>query len=118
MVSVNRPEGGTFAGPDATPTVAMTSLIGNLALAQHIVPPLAGLRLLRTWAGVNTTTDGQCVLGPLATEPRVHVAVPGDAGYTLGPLVAAMAAAILLGRDPGFDVARFTPSRFTPAATG
>ena len=107
-----------FSGPAQAPTVEMSSLIANVALAQHIVPSLAGLRLLRTWAGVNTTTDGQCVLGALAMEPRVYVAVPGDAGYTLGPLVAEMAAAILLGRDPGFDVARFTPSRFTPAASG
>ncbi|SFK96583.1 NAD(P)/FAD-dependent oxidoreductase [Falsiroseomonas stagni] len=107
-----------FAGPDQAPTVRMESLVGNLTLAQHIVPSVRDLRLLRTWAGVNTTTDGQCVLGPLAAAPRVHVAVPGDAGYTLGPLVADMAAAILLGRDPGFDVARFTPDRFSPAASG
>jgi glycine/D-amino acid oxidase-like deaminating enzyme len=107
-----------FAGPGQAPTVEMASLVGNLALARHIVPPLGGLRLLRTWAGVNTTTDGQCVLGALATEPRVHVAVPGDAGYTLGPLVAAMAAAILLGRDPAFDVTRFTPMRFSREGNG
>jgi glycine/D-amino acid oxidase-like deaminating enzyme len=105
-------------GPEQAPGIEMSSLIGNLSLAQHIVPATRGLRLLRSWAGVNTTTDGQCVLGPLATEARVFIAVPGDAGYTLGPLVAAMAAAMLLGRDPGFDVARFTPSRFSRAASG
>ncbi|NGM23036.1 FAD-binding oxidoreductase [Roseomonas stagni] len=107
-----------FAGPDQAPTVRMDSLVQNLTLAQHIVPSVRELRLLRTWAGVNTTTDGQCVLGPLAAEPRVHIAVPGDAGYTLGPLVADMAAAILLGRDPGFPVARFTPDRFSRGASG
>jgi len=101
-----------FSGPADHPTVDPASLIGNLSLAQHIVPPIGGLRLLRSWAGVNTTTDGQCVLGPLGAEPRVHVAVPGDAGYTLGPLVADMAATLLLDRDPGFAVARFTPDRF------
>ncbi|MGK7868848.1 NAD(P)/FAD-dependent oxidoreductase [Falsiroseomonas sp. E2-1-a20] len=107
-----------FSGAQDFPTVEPASLIGNLSLAQHIVPPIGDLRLLRSWAGVNTTADGQCILGPLPGEPRVHVAVPGDAGYTLGPLVAAMAAALLLGRDPGFDVARFTAARFSPAATG
>jgi glycine/D-amino acid oxidase-like deaminating enzyme len=107
-----------FSGPRGFPTVEPASLIGNLSLAQHIVPPIGGLRLLRSWAGVNTTADGQCILGPLPGEPRVHVAVPGDAGYTLGPLVAAMAAALLLGRDPGFEVARFTAARFRPAASG
>ncbi|WP_439596900.1 NAD(P)/FAD-dependent oxidoreductase [Falsiroseomonas sp.] len=107
-----------FAGPQDFPTVEAASLIGNLSLAQHIVPPIGGLRLLRSWAGVNTTADGQCILGPLPQEPRVHVAVPGDAGYTLGPLVASMAAALLLGRDPGFATDRFTPGRFSRAASG
>lgn len=101
-----------FSGPNEFPTVEPASLVGNLALAQHVVPRIGQLRLLRTWAGVNTTTDGQCVLGALPGYARAFVAVPGDAGYTLGPLVGAMAAAIVAGRDPGFDVAPFTPARF------
>jgi glycine/D-amino acid oxidase-like deaminating enzyme len=101
-----------FAGPDRFPTVDPASMIGNLSLAQHIVPRLGALRVIRTWAGVNTTADGQCILGALPGWPSVFVAVPGDAGYTLGPLVGRMAAAMLRGADPGFDVARFTPARF------
>jgi glycine/D-amino acid oxidase-like deaminating enzyme len=101
-----------FTGPDDFPTVEPDSLIGNLSLAQHVVPRLARLRLLRTWAGVNTTTDGQCVLGAVPGHPNAFVAVPGDAGYTLGPLVGDMAAAIMLGRDPGFDVTPFGVERF------
>lgn len=101
-----------FAGADAFPTVSIESMIGNLSLAQHIVPRLGGLRVIRTWAGVNTTADGQCILGALPGAANVFAAVPGDAGYTLGPLVGRMVAAIAFGRDPGFDVARFTPARF------
>jgi glycine/D-amino acid oxidase-like deaminating enzyme len=104
-----------FSGPDQFPAVNPASMIGNLSLAQHIVPKLGALRVLRTWAGVNTTADGQCILGALPGWPDVFVAVPGDAGYTLGPLVGRMAAQIALGKDPGFDIARFTPSRFSPA---
>jgi glycine/D-amino acid oxidase-like deaminating enzyme len=101
-----------FTGSDRFPTVDPASMIGNLSLAQHIVPKLGALRVIRTWAGVNTTADGQSILGPLPGWPAVIVAVPGDAGYTLGPLVGRMAAMIALGRDPGCDVARFTPARF------
>lgn len=101
-----------FNGPERFPTVDPASMIGNLALAQHIVPKLGALRVIRTWAGVNTTADGQCILGPLPGHANILVAVPGDAGYTLGPLTGRMAAMIALGRDPGQDVARFTPARF------
>ncbi|MFZ4530536.1 MAG: NAD(P)/FAD-dependent oxidoreductase [Alsobacter sp.] len=101
-----------FTGPDAFPTVDPASMIGNLSLAQHIVPRLGMLRVIRTWAGVNTTADGQCILGPLPGWPEVFAAVPGDAGYTLGPLVGRMAAAILSGQDPGYDVSRFGVDRF------
>jgi glycine/D-amino acid oxidase-like deaminating enzyme len=104
-----------FAGPGDFPTVELDSIIGNLSLAQHIVPAVRDLRLLRTWAGVNTTADGQCILGPLPGRPRVIVAVPGDAGYTLGPLVGRMAASLAGHRDPGFDIARFAPDRFAAA---
>jgi glycine/D-amino acid oxidase-like deaminating enzyme len=89
-------------------------MIGNLALAQHIVPELGSLRVIRTWAGVNTTADGQCILGALPGYPRVIAAVPGDAGYTLGPIVGRATAALALGIKPEFDISRFPPARFTP----
>jgi glycine/D-amino acid oxidase-like deaminating enzyme len=107
-----------LVGPQRFPTVDPASMIGNLALARHIVPRLGALRVIRTWAGVNTTADGQCILGPLPGWPDVFAAVPGDAGYTLGPLVGRMAATIALGRDPGFDAARFAPDRFRRASAG
>lgn len=99
-------------GDDRFPAVMASSMVANLSLAQHIVPRVAELRVIRTWAGVNTVADGQCILGALPGQPRVHIAVPGDAGYTLGPLVGRMAAAMLAGRDPGSDVTRFTAARF------
>ncbi len=103
-----------FTGEGQFPTVDPASMIGNLALAQHIVPELGALRVIRTWAGVNTTADGQCILGSLHGHTNVIAAVPGDAGYTLGPLVGRAAAALALGRKPDFDVSRFSPARFNP----
>jgi glycine/D-amino acid oxidase-like deaminating enzyme len=101
-----------LAGGHGHPEVEASSLFGNLGLAQHLVPQVGRLRLIRTWAGVNTTCDGQCILGEAPGLPGLFIAVPGDAGYTLGPLVARMAVARMHGRDAGFDIARFTPARF------
>ncbi len=95
---------------DDHPTVGRPSLLGNVALAQHIVPAIGGLRLLRTWAGVNTSVDGRAVLGEAA--PGLFVAIPGDAGYTLGPLCARLVADAMLTRAPELPLADFSPARF------
>ena len=102
-----------LAGPCGHPTVEASSLLGNLRLASHIVPRLARLRLIRSWAGVNTTVDGRCVLGEAPGLPGLFFAVPGDAGYTLGPLVGRLAAGALRGRrDLPFDIEAFSAARF------
>ena len=103
------------AGPRAHPTVQLASLIGNATLAQHIAPAVGQLSIIRTWAGINTTTDGKGILGPVDSVPGLFVAIPGDAGYTLGPLSARLVADSVLGRKPSEDIATFTPSRFGPA---
>ena len=95
-----------------TPEVLKASLLGNVALAARLAPGIAHLRLMRTWAGLNTTTDGKSIIGPLPAAPRVIVAVPGDAGYTLGPIVGQAAADIALGRQQQFDTDPYTPERF------
>ena len=101
-----------LAGADGFPTVELASLVGNVTLAQHVVPRIGGLRLIRTWAGINTTVDGLSVLGGVASVPGVLFAVPGDAGYTLGPLCARIVADLALGRPPMVDPAPYTPERF------
>lgn len=86
--------------------------MGNVALAAKLVPRIAGLRVIRTWAGMNTTIDGASVIGRLPQTDRIIMAIPGDAGYTLGPLVGQAAAAFALGEKPDTDVERFSPHRF------
>lgn len=99
-------------GDEMPPEVMAGSFLGNVALAARLVPSIGGLRVIRTWAGMNTTMDGASVVGRLPVAPRVVMALPGDAGYTLGPLVGRMAAAIALDRTPPFDPGRFSPARF------
>ncbi|NNL74473.1 MAG: FAD-binding oxidoreductase, partial [Silicimonas sp.] len=96
-------------GRDTVPAVVPASMLGNVALAARLVPSIGGLRVIRTWAGMNTTIDGASVIGPLPSHDRVIMAIPGDAGYTLGPLVARMAAACAQGSDLTEEARRFSP---------
>lgn len=100
------------AHPDAHAEVELASLIANASLAQHIVPRIGNLRIIRTWAGVNTSVDGLGVLGAVPGLPGLFVAVPGDAGYTLGPLSGRMVADVMLGRAPQEDISPFLVTRF------
>jgi glycine/D-amino acid oxidase-like deaminating enzyme len=76
------------------------------------VPKIGALRVIRTWAGLNTNLDGCGVLGPSAAVPGLYYAIPGSAGYTLGPISARLVAECVLGRDPGEDIASCVPQRF------
>ncbi len=100
-------------GPRAHPTVRLDSLTANTTLALHIAPSIAPLRVIRTWAGVNTSVDGKGVLGPSSRVPGLYYAVPGDAGYTLGPLSARLVADMMLNGDAGEDLDDYSPRRFT-----
>ena len=73
---------------------------------------IATLRIIRTWAGINTPTGGPGILGPIPGAPGAFVAIPGEAGYTLGPLSARLVADAVLGRNPAEDLAPFSPGRF------
>lgn len=99
-------------GRAVPPEVLASSFLGNVALAARLVPQIGGLRVIRTWAGMNTTADGGSTIGRLPQAQRVVMALPGDAGYTLGPLVGRMAAAVALGTAADADMARFAPARF------
>jgi glycine/D-amino acid oxidase-like deaminating enzyme len=102
----------TSRGDRLPPSVQADSMLGNVALAARLAPAISGLKVIRTWAGMNTTVDGASVIGALPGTDRIIMAIPGDAGYTLGPMVGQMAAAIALGAQAGFDPSRFSPARF------
>jgi len=104
------------AAPRA-PAVTAASLAGNLSLAARLVPGIAHFRVIRTWAGINPTADRLSIAGSLPNLPHVHVLVPGDAGYTLGPLLARLFSEQLAGRKPDFPLEAFSPLRFTRDGT-
>ncbi|MBM85258.1 MAG: hypothetical protein CMM47_04470 [Rhodospirillaceae bacterium] len=98
---------------DAFPSVELASIIGNTTLAQHIIPEIAPLRLIRTWAGINATMHGHPILGQFSTMPGVYAAVSGDAGFTLGPFSARLLADVILGYPASEDMTEFSPDLYT-----
>lgn len=100
---------------EGPPVVERASVFGNLALAARLAPGIAQARVIRSWAGINTTTDGASIIGPVG-PPGLFVAVPGDAGYTLGPLVARLAAQAMCGERAEVDLSPYDPARFAARA--
>ena len=88
------------------------SLFGNLTTAVNLVPSIGKLRLYRTWGGINPITDGDSVLGNIKDHENVFFAIPGDAGYTLGPLCAEVIVDLIDNKSNKFYNSKFSPKRF------
>lgn len=101
------------------PHVSWASLEANLGVARHVVPALAGVRLLRTWTGVcNGTPDHRPILGELADVPGFFVASFPFLGFTAAPLMGRLVAELALGRGVPYDLEPFAPTRFTRPGAG
>ncbi|KQO79997.1 FAD-dependent oxidoreductase [Rhizobium sp. Leaf262] len=106
--------GGWTAGLDLVhshPRPLFPSLEGNLWVAQHVVPGLRKLHVIRSWAAMNINIDGAPILGEHPDMPGFFNAVTSN-GYTLGPLIGQLTADLVLGRDPGRDLSAFSINRF------
>ena len=88
------------------------SLLGNLTTAVNLVPSIGKLRLYRTWGGINPITDGNSVLGNIKGHENVFFAIPGDAGYTLGPLCAEVIVDLINSKRNEFYSSKLSPERF------
>jgi glycine/D-amino acid oxidase-like deaminating enzyme len=102
-----------LSGADGRLAPSAASLRENLRLACRVVPAVAAAQLVRTWPGaVNATPDELPVIGELPGAPGFTVAVFPYLGFTCGPLLGRIAAQLVLGRDPGYELAPYAPSRF------
>lgn len=89
----DRTRGGVALRPDR--------LIGNVRLACHAVPALAGTRLVRAWAGLEAeTADAMPAVGPLPGHPDAWVCGSVHSGYTSGIYIAQLLAERMLERVP------------------
>jgi glycine oxidase len=88
--------------------------------AAEILPALAGQRPLEAWAGLRPMTpDGQPLLGRDPEAPAlVYACGHSRNGILMTPVTGAVIAALLVGDDPGRDLAPFDPARFDVARGG
>jgi glycine/D-amino acid oxidase-like deaminating enzyme len=98
------------------PTVLAQSLRGSLAVARAVVPRLAEVSVIRSWAGHNVyTPDGRPILGAVPGCPGLFAAVCNTYGFTLGPLCGLLVAELIAEQPPSFDLSSFSPARFSSA---
>jgi glycine/D-amino acid oxidase-like deaminating enzyme len=106
--------GGWTAGLDPVhhhPRPLRASLEGNLWVAQHVVPDLRRLNIMRSWAAMNIDIDGAPLLGE---DPEISgfFNVVSANGYTLGPLIGRITADLMLRGTTDRDIQPFCLSRF------
>ena len=102
----DRERGGVELVPDR--------LVGNVRLACHAVPALAGARLARAWAGLEAeTADALPAVGPIPGIPDAYVCGSVHSGYTSGPYIARLLADRILGLEP--EMPLFPIDRLLPA---
>lgn len=90
---------------------SVASMAGNLAQAVRVLPALAGLRLLRTWAGpLAATPDEMPVIGAVPGAPGMFLAA-GTYAFTLAPLWGESLAALVAGEDPPAEITDLGPER-------
>lgn len=107
----DRVRGGVETVPD--------NLIGNLRLAQHVIPALAKARVARIWLGLESeTADAMPMIGALPGFPDAWVIGCVHSGYTSGPYMGKLLAQTMLGEEPElplFDPARLVVHDDAPA---
>jgi glycine/D-amino acid oxidase-like deaminating enzyme len=106
--------GGWTAGLDPVhrrPRPMRASLEGNLWIAQHVVPALRKLHVIRSWAAMNINIDGAPILGEHPAMPGFFNAVTSN-GYTLGPLVGQITADLIVRGHADRDIEPFSVGRF------
>lgn len=104
---------------EGTSTMPSSSLFLREMSAQmaRLFPPLASLRVLRSWAGFyDETPDGFPILGEDPRAPGFfHGNGFGGHGFMLAPAAAPRLASLLLGERTDLDDRLFGPGRFLGA---
>lgn len=88
-----------------------SSIEGNLWVANHVLPALAGLHMVRCWAGMNVNIDGAPIIGEVPSVPGFYNAVTSN-GYTLAPIVASLVSDLLVRGRTEIDIRPYSLERF------
>jgi glycine/D-amino acid oxidase-like deaminating enzyme/bacterioferritin-associated ferredoxin len=92
--------------------VLRESVEGNIWNARRVLPATRGLRVVRTWAGLNVNIDGAPIIGAAGAVPGFFNAITSN-GYTLAPAVAKLCSEAIAGERPSFDLTPFGVERFS-----
>ncbi len=94
-------------------------LSGIASCLTTLFPSLAGIKVLRAWAGImGFTADGVPLIGRASWAPGLTLAAGfNGGGFAWAPQVGKILAAELSGQPHGFDLAPFDPTRFFTAGT-
>ncbi|MEW6522050.1 MAG: FAD-binding oxidoreductase [Bacillota bacterium] len=106
---------GDPAEPRGTDTGHSWQFLQRMAArVTELLPPLAGLRVVRQWSGsYNISPDRQPILGPAGTVGGLFLAVGFSGhGFMLAPVVGETLAALILDQTPPVDVSRLDAGRF------
>lgn len=106
--------GGWTAGLDQAqdhPRPLRDSLEGNLWIAQHVVPDLKKLHVLRSWGAMNINIDGAPIIGEHPSIKGFYTAATSN-GYTLGPIMGRVTADLMVRGKTDWDVGIFSLERF------
>jgi sarcosine oxidase subunit beta len=86
------------------------AVVRNLQLARHVVPAVAGLRVVRTWLGLEALLpDYLPAVGAVPGVPDAYVIGCCRGGWAIGPCLGTLLAERILGREP--DLPLFDPGR-------
>ncbi len=89
------------------------SLLHNVRVAAAIVPGLAPLHLVRSWAGLEgATADLLPLLGRLPGHPNVFATACARGGFTLGPVLGRLLAELIVHDETSMPIDAFDPARF------
>lgn len=89
------------------------ALIENLRLAAAVVPGLARLAIVRSWAGYEgSTPDGLPLFGRLPGQECVYITACCRGGWTQGPIFGRLMAELVESGEPSMAVGAFDPARF------
>ncbi len=99
--------------------VAPAVLDGIARCLTTLFPRLAGLKVVRAWAGImGFTADGVPLIGRAAWAPGLTIAAGfNGGGFSWASIVGVVISDLLTGRKPGFDLRPFRPDRFAESGT-